>query len=101
MAQELTKLSPDEFRIGSIKFSASPLCVKRPALQLSGAYTAGTPEGIAAMNAWLLKVFGYKEAAYRIGDTYYVSPATYARLRQVTQPTHSVQNVFSDIGVIS
>ena len=71
---------PGDLLWGGLKIVQSPICTPVPRVQLSHTYTAGTPEGVASMNAWLLKMFGSKDVAFRSGDTCYVSQRAYSQL---------------------
>jgi len=51
-----------------------------PAVQISPDYDGGTDEGMAEMNAWLLKMFGKKDRALVIGDTVFVSHEAYNKM---------------------
>jgi hypothetical protein len=55
----------------------SPYVQPVPRVQHSPDYTAGTKEGIADMNAWLIRMFGKADKPLVIGDTIFVSHRVY------------------------
>lgn len=89
---------PGDLLWGGLKIVQSPICTPVPRVQLSSDYTAGTEEGIASMNAWLLMMFGTKEVAFRSGDTCYVSPRVYSQLLSLRRAEPVVRGLMFDYG---